>query len=499
MMTKLLRSPLFFLLLLLVYPVTFFMSANPSQYTVHEFGFLISLIIGASLILSLIIELSYRIFNIRLQKRYVYLGAAILLAFLPLHRVTRLLPPSFIQFSIIYVILSVIAFRVAKNNMKCLNIFLLLVNAVNLGQYMYLDKKDEKWMKSIPWQYSSLKLKTKPNIYYFYMESHQGQEGLKDVFNFDNSEFYSFLNNKNFTIYDNTYSNYCYTIASLLSTFMMGHHFCKIEIGNLDARREVFGLLSGDKNNIVIDILRNNGYEINYYMGDKYLVRGECHADHYDLPYNPFGALQILGFKLDKNLFPKGNFSHVDKFTHMLKDSFSRKKPQFFFVKFGGGIMSAVNHINPLLSTKERLNSLDQYCPAYVDNIQKANSTMENIIELIIKNDPSSIIILLGDHGADCYATPGDAKEVKKAFAEHRLKTLANSFFNVICAIRFPDNAIKPEKRRLSNVNIFRYIFSYLSGTDIPFTDNISIAAGLVLLKDAKTISPIGIKEFTAK
>lgn len=506
MIKVLLNSPLIFFFLLPIYPITFFMSANPTQYNLNEFGFIISLIVAVCIILSFLIEIFYRIFNIKFKKKYVYLALSFLLAFSPMHYVTQLMQPSLFCFAIIYSFLFIAAVFICKKKCMFLNIVLLLVNIFGVLQYSYSiydsNKKSEECVKFIPKQYSNLKLKSKPNIYYFYMESYHGLEAMKDIFHFDNSEFYSFLKDKNFTIYNNTYSNYNYTFASLLSTFMMTHHFNKINLGNMDTHNRLLDLLSGSSDNIVLNILKNNGYEINYYMGDKILVRRVCYADYHDLNYSIFDILQILGLdklgiklKLSKNQLTRNISEQVNKFVYMLESSFLRKKPQFFFVKVGGGVMSYVYHptmiFEPLLSTdlKEGDMLKDIYFSDYVTRMKNGNKTLMKIINLIIKNDPNSIIILLGDHGSLAYSY----------LSEKSLELNNASSFNVICAIHFPASETNtPKKELLSNVNLFRYIFSYLSGKNIPSTNNISIplASKMVCLKDAQTISPIPIDQY---
>lgn len=510
MIKNLLNSPLIFFFLLSIYPITFFMSANPTQYNLNEFGFIISLIVAVCIILSFLIEVFYRIFNIKFKKKYAYLTLSVLLAFSPMHYVTQLIQPSLFYFSIIYFILFLIAIYICKKNMQILNIVFLVINIMGICQYAYSiydsNKKSEECVKFIPKQYSNLKLKSKPNIYYFYMESYHGLEAMKDIFHFDNSEFYLFLKDKNFTIYNNTYSNYNYTLASLLSTFMMAHHFNKISLGNMDTHNRLLDLLSGSSDNIVLNILRDNGYEINYYMGDRLIVRRACYADYHDLDYSIFDILQILGLdkfgiklKFTKYQLIKNISEQVDKFVHMLESSFPRKKPQFFFVKVGGdaGAISYVNHFPPYRPEIDRAKLLEPYRANYVKNVEQGNQNLENIINLIIKNDPNSIIILLGDHGSDCITHHDNIDAIYRALKVYNLETVTNSFFNVLCAIRFPNKENnKPEKRLISNVNIFRYIFSYLSEKNIPFTDNISIAAQMVLMKNAQPITPVPIDQY---
>ena len=60
-----------------------------------------------------------------------------------------------------------------------------------------------------------------PDIYYLILDGYAGDEVLKDVYNYDNSAFRSFLKNSGFTVIDNAVSNYSQTHFSLPSSLNM--------------------------------------------------------------------------------------------------------------------------------------------------------------------------------------------------------------------------------------------------------------------------------------
>ena len=107
---------------------------------------------------------------------------------------------------------------------------------------------------------------TDPDIYYFILDRYAGEPTLKNYYQFDNFEFYSFLQDHKFYRVENSYANYPKTFSSLASTLNLTH---------LDHLTNIIGEDSSDntalfmmvQNNLVAQYLKKRGYRY-YYFGD---------------------------------------------------------------------------------------------------------------------------------------------------------------------------------------------------------------------------------------
>ncbi|MFL5773376.1 MAG: hypothetical protein ACJ75F_09475, partial [Flavisolibacter sp.] len=99
----------------------------------------------------------------------------------------------------------------------------------------------------------------KPDIYLIIADEYAGKQELNDLFSFDNTRFESELIRRGFQVLNHTTSNYNYTVYSMASLFDMDYNRELRE----DTVNEADVTLSRGiiKNNIVVDFLRNNGYD----------------------------------------------------------------------------------------------------------------------------------------------------------------------------------------------------------------------------------------------
>ena len=103
--------------------------------------------------------------------------------------------------------------------------FLFLYLSINIGVYKL--KTFDNWFevdstrKILTSTPLSGKLKTLPDIYYIILDRYANESILKEVFNFDNSEFIDYLTNKGFYVASQSRSNYLITTHSLSSSLNM--------------------------------------------------------------------------------------------------------------------------------------------------------------------------------------------------------------------------------------------------------------------------------------
>ena len=283
-----------------------------------------------------------------------------------------------------------------------------------------------------------------PNIYIIQPDGYVNfTELAKDPYNFDNQEFESDLEKKNFKLYQNFRSNYTSTILSNSSMFAMKHHY-KGE--QLFGAREV---LAG--NNPVIETLKNNDYQTFLFLENPYILLNRptiaydsCNFSMNEVPLFGFGA-----FGLQKEL--------IDPLAKTIQNH--RGNRNFYFIE-----KIAPGHITTF---KNQAQGMDVERTNYLEQVKEANTWLKEITEVIIKNDPNSLIVIAADHGG--YVGLNYTLEL---FEKQTDKKLIYSAFSAVLAIKWPENDAPTYDTKLkTSVNLFRTIFTYL-GDNPKLLDN---------------------------
>jgi hypothetical protein len=307
-----------------------------------------------------------------------------------------------------------------------------------------------------------IKFSKKPNVYLIITESYPNKEALGKIYNFDNNLFYEKLENRNFTLHHKYYSNYKYTFSSLPSLFAMEHHYYSINLGNFDSAGGR-SMLEAKTYNPVVDIFRQNDYEIQYMVSGGGLIPKGASVDYF-WPVPP-AHLALETFLSHQDITKKSIFaSHNQNLLKTLTDLFSKKaatdNPTFSFIYTG-----QPGHSTSRQTTKnkiETLNIFENFRQEHYKTIQKANTYLLGIIDLIFKNNNDPLIIIAGDHGSWGYRWGLD---VQGNLVPNDLTFLDK--FGVLMAIHFPVDYQKQfDSEFRTHVNLFRYVFAYLSNSN---------------------------------
>jgi hypothetical protein len=372
-------------------------------------------------------------------------------------------------------------------------IFAVLTIVSVSGLFLGVSKAENpvsEWSNRNKEHYDQIKFTRKPNVYLIITESYPNKEALGKIYNFDNRFFYEKLEELKFTLHHKYYSNYNHTLASLPSLFGMAHHYYSINIGNFDS---IGGrsMLEATTYNPVIEIFRQNDYEIQYLLSvDSLLPRGAS-VDYFSPSPPVYSALEIFLSHQDsmkKSIFSFRKFN----FMQILAERFSKNAasgvPTFSFI-----YTNTPHHSPSRIKSRNRaeINKiLETFRQGYSKSIQNANAHLLKIVELILNNDRDPIIMITGDHGPWGYRLKEDGSS----------KTIPDSLFaldrfGILMAIRFPeayqqqyDNDFK------THVNLFRIVFSFLSDSkqilnmrvnddSIDYGPNLAIRDGRILDK----------------
>lgn len=328
------------------------------------------------------------------------------------------------------------------NSYKKIVVFVLLlsiipfVKCINIVVYKQFNDT-LSWMKQKD-NIESVKFVKRPNIYFLEPDGYAGKEAMQEEpYNY-NDTIYDWLESNSFTLYKNTRSNYPASLASNASMFAMKHHYLRKGASSPFEMQDARGIIVG--NNPVINIFKNNNYKTFFIVEDGYFQQSFQNVN-YD--YHNIENYEIPFFSNDNNA-KKDVYIDLKKCIESNED---KNKPKFFFVE-----KLYPHHVDFDGSSKEKLRSI------YLKRIELANIWLRKTIDLIVKNDPTGIIIIASDHGGWV-----GFENVDELFAA-KDKKLINSIFSNLVAVKWNSETHTDYDRGLqSNVNIFRILFSYLS------------------------------------
>lgn len=316
---------------------------------------------------------------------------------------------------------------------------LTLLAGMRLGKVVYNATlgHDSQWLEQ-PDAIAAVQFKNKPNVYVIEPDGYAGEMAMNGpVYNHSNP-FYDWLRKNNFTVYNNTNSNYPASLASNASMFAMKHHYfgrnisSAIEIPN--ARKVIVA------DNPVVPIFKNNGYRTFFLAEDEYFQKNFQTGlyDHYNISNS-----EIPFFSKD-DLVKKDVYRDLEQYmTQHANDS----QPRFFFVE---KLLPHHIHFDGTGKANER--------KVYLEKVAQTNRWLEKTIGMINSKDPQGIIVIASDHGGWV-----GMENFSEFYATRNPKLLQSIFGNLI-AIKWNSTGPLYTNELRSNVNLFRVMFAHLSG-----------------------------------
>lgn len=277
-----------------------------------------------------------------------------------------------------------------------------------------------------------------PNIYFLEPDGYAGKEAMQEApYNYKDT-IYDWLESNSFTLYKSTRSNYPASLASNASMFVMKHHYLERIPSSPFEMQNSRSIIVG--NNPVVSIFKNNNYKTFFIVEDGYFQQS-FQKMNYD--YHNINNSEIPFFSNDNNA-KKDVYEDLKKCIEREK---SNNQPKFYFVE---KLFPHHVHFDGTGIENER--------KVYLEKVEIANVWLKKTIDLIVKNDPSGIIIIAADHGGWV-----GIENTKQMFATKE-KRLMKSIFSNLVAVKWNDNThLDYDKNLKTNVNIFRVLFSYLS------------------------------------
>jgi hypothetical protein len=325
---------------------------------------------------------------------------------------------------------------------------------------------------------------TKPDIYYIILDAYARGDVLREIYDFDNTNFYNFLKGKNFFIAEDSYTNYLLTRLSISSSLNMNYLYnlnpYSVDNYSLDQLKRLIHYSE------VRFFLEREGYNIiTLDSGMGYTSISES-----DLYFTKFSQLKDF----DALLLSASIFRFVDYFwkfdipfrtheTHRDRINYTFEKfleipaipgPKFIFVHIISPHPPFIfdengNYSPPKVPYTEFDGDMfpgtkEDYRDGYLNSILFINSKMEEIIEAILDNstDPP-IIIIQSDHGPRMHME-------FSSYNENCVRELAP----ILNAYHLPDYDTTNLYHSISPVNSFRIIFNHYFSTDFPILEDIT-------------------------
>jgi hypothetical protein len=331
-------------------------------------------------------------------------------------------------------------------------------------------------------------LLSRPDIYYIILDGYGRADVLAQYYQFDNSDFISFLKENGFYVAGQSHSNYLQTALSLSSSLNMDYlNFLSEKYGDSDDRSPAARLV---KWNTVLRILKSFGYTI-VASSTGYRLTELTEADIYYRPLSLSSSnFQRLIFEtsalvllndirriFDLPLYFPGYRRHRERILRTLEGMGEISKipgPKFVFTHLiaphppfifdaQGEFIQPDKPFN-ILDGSAYSGDLEEYTNGYRQQLIFVNSQMKKIIGEVLNNsEEPPVIIIQGDHG------PGSRFEWNSPDKDGLTER-----FGILNAYYLPGINQSKLYEEITPVNSFRLVFNEYFGANYTLLPDIS-------------------------
>lgn len=327
-----------------------------------------------------------------------------------------------------------------------------------------------------------------PDIYYIMMDEYASLRTLNEVFDYDNSNFIEFLEDRGFYVPKNSHSNYATTFLSLSSTLNMEYQNYLLDIVGSKSidQRIPYQLIS---NNAVMKNFKSLGYEIynidsgwwgtrSLSIADKNLCSSNQNIDFHTLyELKQTSVIRSLDMYIKE---PTSDFFRQDKrdrincqFDEIVEINKMTEKPAFVFMHVTaphdpyvfGPNGEAVYH-KYTFGQAGKVGNSDNVDPAkkpYLDQLTYLTKILQKTVDKILKtSDNPPIIIIQSDTGPHT-----NFKDSNFTTEERNLSRM-----NIFNAYYFPDEKYTLLYDSITPVNSFRIVLDSQFKTNYGLLDD---------------------------
>ena len=364
--------------------------------------------------------------------------------------------------------------RDLHNFTKILNIvatFLVVISLINILPYKLKTWFISQDMKSTENMRTDLansrKVDTLPDIYYIILDRYASASTLKEIYNFDNSEFINCLSDKGFYLASKSKSNYLCTAHSLAASLNMEYiNYLSDKTGRKsNDRMPIFAMLQDYK---VWRFLKSKGYELIHLGSAWHPTSRNKYADiNYNWPLSlefplllyKTTMLHSIDNKLGITEFGNDNLRQWKRILYefdKLAEIPNMEEPTFTFAHMLLPHLPFVFDRNGNFLSKEEAKKRSRVVN-YLDQLIFANKKIKVLVDkLMAKSASPPIIILQADEGPDPQRYSNDRLDFnwkQATVMELREKT---RILNAYYLPGINKNALYPS---ITPVNSFRLIF----------------------------------------
>ena len=345
-----------------------------------------------------------------------------------------------------------------------------------------------------PVQTRSLQVDELPNIYYIILDGYARADILEELYNYDNSEFLEFLQQRGFFVAAQSQANYVATAESLASSLNLDYlddeALVGLEFSDAQPLRRMI------KDSMVLQFLKQHGYvtvsfssgylpttldEVDVYLDAgrfwdpwvvlfltntpiAWLVSGESQLDTH-VP-NISRSLHAPHISRIRYLFDHLADTAQLQSPHILFAHVVAPHPPFVFDRSGNEVpqnraftLNDGSHFLAVGGTRE------EYLDGYTGQLSFVNDQMMAVVDDLLSSESSrpAIIILQADHG------PGMLLD-----REHPENTYFKERFAILNAVRLPKGDTAGLYDEMTPVNTFRLIFNRYFGTELELLEDVS-------------------------
>lgn len=304
-----------------------------------------------------------------------------------------------------------------------------------------------------------------PDIYYIILDGYAGAEILRDVYDFDNTEFISFLKQNNFYVIDNARSNYAISSLSISSALNMDYiDYIAEELGPDNGNiHPIYEIIS---NNNVMNNFKSLGYEIVVIgSSQKFTTYLEVADTILCRDINTWSTefnVSLVKTSILKPIYVMLFETHRDKIECSL-DTLPNVSEQFDvpIVVWAHLILPHPPYLfgpNGEHVESDTIEITDSWGDGvgYINQVMFANKKMTEFVESVKDNEIQPIILIQGDHGTGAAEDGSTDEKIRQRM------TILNSM-HLPGEIEFiPYDGITP-------VNSFRLIFNNYFDTNYEF------------------------------
>jgi len=375
--------------------------------------------------------------------------------------------------------------REIKHLTRLLNSIALILLAMNSSLVIWNSFQNTKF-RIRNRSFVSMEAKSSPDIYYLVLDGYGRADILKDIYNYDNSEFIGFLQKRGFFVATESRANYCQTILSLASSLNFSY---------IDRQVQDFSPTSVNRNPLiklihssqVQDFLRSRGY-ITLAFSSGYSGTELRNADIYLDPVNSLSEFHTLLLNMTPLSLLIGRSegsSFLDSHRRRILSTFDKlaslktsTRPRFIFAHILAPhppfVFEENGETNPaakylLYSDGDHLHRSNRKgIEEYIDNYKKqiifiTKKTEETIDSILTSAKEKPIIIIQADHGPGAFL---HWESVEATYHKERLSIL-NAYY-------FPNGDYDNLYKQITPVNSFRVIFNRFFGTDYALLGDLS-------------------------